>query len=350
MRAPNGWGTIKKLSGKRRKQWAWYMTSGYEIKNGKAVQKQVAIEYFTTRQEGELYRARVMSSGQALKLDSQKVTFEQVYDSLYETKLKDMNDNTRKVYTVSYNKCEPIKKKKMVELDSDDMQDIINAYKDQSVSTQNNLIVLFKAIYSYAMKKDIVVKDYSQFLEITSVKERKKKTPFTREEVQKLWDAEEGWVRDSILILLYTGLRIEELLTLKTEEIHLDEEGKERWVDLHGTKTKSAVRIVPIHRRIIPLIEKRLDGEYLYPARRGGEGNISYYAYRTHFDELLNVLGTKHTPHETRHTFASIAGAKNLNPILVKKILGHSSNDITVDRYTHAYIEDLVAEIDKFEY
>lgn len=37
-----------------------------------------------------------------------------------------------------------------------------------------------------------------------------------------------------------------------------------------------------------------------------------------------------------------------LNPVLLKKIIGHSAQDLTQDTYTHAMIEDLVAEIDKY--
>ena len=50
---------------------------------------------------------------------------------------------------------------------------------------------------------------------------------------------------DSVVIMLYTGMRISELLELKAEDIHLEE----RWIDLRGTKTAAARRIVPVTKK-----------------------------------------------------------------------------------------------------
>lgn len=63
----------------------------------------------------------------------------------------------------------------------------------------------------------------------------------------------------------------------------------------------------------------------------------------------MEELGFVHKPHECRHSFMTYAAASKLNPILVKKMVGHAAQDITQDIYTHAFIEDLIEEIDKFE-
>lgn len=73
------------------------------------------------------------------------------------------------------------------------MQNVVNEYADKSKSTQNNLLKLFHAIYKIADKNNFVEKDYSKFVEVTSEKESKSKNPFTREEVQLVWDNLE-WV------------------------------------------------------------------------------------------------------------------------------------------------------------
>lgn len=66
------------------------------------------------------------------------------------------------------------------------------------------------------------------------------------------------------------------------------------------------------------------------------------------YELFMDEFKIERTPHECRHTFATIAAASKLNPILLKKIIGHASADITESIYTHAYIEDLIAEIDKY--
>ena len=103
--------------------------------------------------------------------------------------------------------------------------------------------------------------------------------------------------------------------------------------------------------KIIPLLEKRLaecTGEYLFYGNNGNQ--LKYYQYKTMFYELfMEEFKIERTPHECRHTFATIAASSNMNKVLLKKIIGHASSDITEDIYTHAYIEDLIAEIDKYD-
>ena len=63
----------------------------------------------------------------------------------------------------------------------------------------------------------------------------------------------------------------------------------------------------------------------------------------------MKEFNISHTTHECRHTFATISATCNMNTILRKKIIGHKTGDITDDIYTHAYIEDLITEIDKYD-
>ena len=206
------------------------------------------------------------------------------------------------------------------------------------------------------MENDIVEKNYSEFVTITSEKESKDKVPFSRAEIDLLWNniawtvtntAKNGTngqqFVDSVLIMIYTGCRISELLDMKVEDIHLEE----RWIDLRGTKTKAAKRIVPIHKKIIPLLERRMTGTYLLEAN-GKKFTYTKYT-RFFFDPMCEAFGMNHTPHECRHSFATYAAASNLNKTLLKKIIGHAAQDLTTDTYTHTFIEDLIKEIDKLQ-
>jgi integrase len=64
-----------------------------------------------------------------------------------------------------------------------------------------------------------------------------------------------------ILILIYTGVRISELLDLEKKDIHLDE----RWFFVRESKTESGIREVPIAEKIVPFFEYWLsrDCDYL---------------------------------------------------------------------------------------
>ena len=54
MRLPNGYGSVKKLSGNRRNPWIVTKTNGWEINpdTGKTIQKKIIIGYYPSRQAG----------------------------------------------------------------------------------------------------------------------------------------------------------------------------------------------------------------------------------------------------------------------------------------------------------
>lgn len=88
--------------------------------------------------------------------------------------------------------------------------------------------------------------------------------PFSKDEIKKVWEHQkEPWV-DTVLILLYSGWRISELLNLKLENINL-----QAGTMKGGTKTKAGKdRVVSIHSKIRALVEARL--------AEGGPRLISY--------------------------------------------------------------------------
>lgn len=388
MKNPNGYGTVKKLSGNRRRPYAVCIPDGYEMgvkkrsieflkkalspelyqqveteynayiaKNKKAKPKQRPIAYYENRTDALIALAEYNKN--PYDLDKRAITFQQVYEIFKAEKVEKMKPSAKTAYESAYKKCGSLYNMRMHEIVTTHMQNVVNEYADKSKSTQNNLLKLFHGIYKIADKNNFVEKDYSKFVEITSEKESKEKNPFTRDEVQLVWDNLE-WVHklerksalsdvalmDSVVIMLYTGMRISELLELKAEDIHLEE----RWIDLRGTKTAAARRIIPIHQKIIPLIKRRIvlnSTGYIF--KDNNDKKIKYNGYMTSFFEpMCDAFSTKHTPHECRHSFATYAAASRMNPILVKKILGHSAQDLTQDTYTHAMVEDLVEEIEKY--
>lgn len=387
MRNPNGYGSIRKLSGKRRRPYGVYVTTGFELTQPapeiaplegilsadlyeqvqaeyvayKAKQRPVAkqvqqcIGYYETRQEAMIALAEYNKS--PFDVGKRSVTFGQIYDILFAEKFSKMKRSAKTAYVTAYKKCGEISGIRMVELRKAHMQKIIDDNSDKSKSTLNTLLVLFNAIYKFALENDICEKNYAQFVTAESKKEKKEKKPFSREEIEALWDNLD-WISersrptlgapcvDMALIHIYTGVRPQELLDIKKADVHLEE----RWIDLreNGTKTKAASRIVPIHRKIIPLIGRRMQGEneHLFTDGRGRAFTARCYR-RSFFAPMCERFGMEHTPHECRHTFATFAAASKLNQVLLKKIIGHAAGDLTEDTYTHAFIEDLVAEIDK---
>ena len=60
----------------------------------------------------------------------------------------------------------------------------------------------------------------------------------------------------------------------------------------------------------------------------------------------MEQLGINKKPHECRHSFATKINDAGVPELIRKRLLGHSTQDIT-DRYTHTSIIQLTQEIDK---
>ena len=68
---------------------------------------------------------------------------------------------------------------------------------------------LFRVLYKYAMKNDIVEKDYSIYVDVGKREGKINRKPFTQEEIDKLFKYESKIeYTDTILIMIYTGVRI----------------------------------------------------------------------------------------------------------------------------------------------
>ena len=146
-----------------------------------------------------------------------------------------------------------------------------------------------------------------------------------------------------MLILLYTGMRVSEMLDIYTKDVDIDG-GFMRG----GNKSFAGInRLIPIHSKIMPLIKKYYnpDNEYLitYPDGR----HITYANYRdTYWDRIMPTLNMSHLPHDTRHTFISNMDSAGANTVATKRIVGHAGNGITEKVYTHKDIVELKENIE----
>ena len=221
---------------------------------------------------------------------------------------------------------------------------LIGALSNINLTASFDTMANFLPIGKDAIKNDIVEKKYSEYVDVGTNEGKVNRKPFTKEEIKKLFDNVDKleWV-DTVLIMIFSGLRVGELLDLKTENIHLEE----RYM-VGGLKTKAGRnRIIPINKKIEPFIRKYYnpENEYLITNFKGNKMQYSNYR-REKFDNVMEKLKMKHNPHECRHTFASLMDSAGANKLCLKRIIGHSSQDITEDVYTHKTIEELIETID----
>ena len=158
---------------------------------------------------------------------------------------------------------------------------------------------------------------------------------FTKQEIDTITSqVSKNPLADSILIMLYTGIRIDELLDIKTCDIDLSS----RIIKIHSEKT-SRTRSVPIHKAIIPYIEKHLSNEFLYEI--DGEKIESTQYQQNFFVPFMSSLNINHSVHIARHTFSKTMSAYTSTEVL-NAICDYSNKDIP--------IATLISEIDKLTY
>lgn len=188
----------------------------------------------------------------------------------------------------------------------------------------------------------------------------------TADEVRLLAEKIDPHYRVLVYVAAYTGLRAGELLALQRQDVDLlrgvvhvrralkDVDGV---LEVGQVKTASSRRSVTLPASIKALLETHLSSalpggngptDLVFPSKTGKPIRHRLFmrrhfrpavAGRTEKDgtESPGALPHKATLrfHDLRHTAASLAIHAGAHPLLVSKMLGHSSVQITLDRYSH---------------
>lgn len=329
-RRARGTGTVYKLSGHRSRPWT-------AVRNGQY------IGYFSTKSDAQVALERV--AGKELGA-SYNYTLEQVYDSWRAEHFPALTSKGQEMYRLAWKRMALLKGRKMRELRTADYQGIINAMEDAALSASSAQKVkqLAGQLSKWAMREDIITTNYAQFIRIYA-DEPAVREIFCDEEISLLKASDSDDAVKLILLLIYTGLRIGELFTLRRENVHLEE-----GYLVGGSKTKAgknrSVPILPEARPYLQYFYSAADGELLIS---GYQGNRTANNFRKRdFTAALERLGiTGKTPHSTRHTFASLAVRAGVKPEALRAIIGHANYSTTVEIYAHANLPELKEELAK---
>lgn len=396
MKAPNGYGAIVRLKGKRRKQYAVRISCGYRKRiciPNKAEYYPVAIDpfkmkyrksdncyviyddndavktkldeagvqyriefvrryrylaYFEKSKDAHQYLAQ-MNRGDAVKEHvslSSEPDFKTVY-AMYIQFAKSLNKPPSEAalhsYKTGFNLWEDVHDIRFKAVTTKQLQDALTAHGTMSKSSVTRMITILKKMYKYAIAHQICDTDLTPYLFQEHTDEQKiVHSVYTDDEIKMLWgkDCEAAKV---MLILIYTGLRCSEFLLLENSNIHLGE----RYL-VGGIKTKAGRnRVVPLHNKIIPIMKEfyRPDQKYFFPNIYGQAMLYSHFR-----DNKWNVyrkeLDMTHYTHDCRHTCATKLEQAGVSEFHRKLILGHAIRDVTNGVYTHVSLADLIADID----
>ncbi len=289
-------------------------------------------------------------------------TFAELYDlwKSHRRKLKSApTAGCWKNYDISFNRFSSLHHLKVTSIRAMDLQRCLTENSTKSRTTIGNMRAIIRGMWAYAMNNEIVTTNPALNLSFDFTESLKPAhARFTDEEILALWDALYVVNNvDIILIYIYTGMRPVELLDIESCNVHLEE----RYM-IGGCKTEAGKdRRIPIHERIVPLIERRLadNRKYLISNKYGNHYTCAVY-HNSNWNTVMQKLHMNHAPHDTRYTFASLADNAGMNETCRKIIMGHSlsnaagpafktggRSDVTRDVYTEKTLAEPLKEINK---
>ena len=160
-----------------------------------------------------------------------------------------------------------------------------------------------------------------------------------------------------IVLSLYTGLRIGELIALQWKDIDLQKGLMAVSRSCHDTsggivfdepKTATSRRVIPLPKQLLPKlksIKKSGNSDFVVSA----DGNaVSVRSYQRSFELLLKRQNIVHRGfHSLRHTFATRALECGVDVKTLSEILGHKNPTVTLNRYAHSLLEHKAAMMNR---
>ena len=164
---PNGFGSIKKLSGNRSRPFAAYPPTKEFNLNGSPV-TQPAIGYYEDWHKA--FDALREYSANPYDLAHEDITFSELFELYFKAKYI---DNKKKKFSkasaastkVAFKNCSALHSRKFKDLRKYDLQNIVDSCPLKHSSLEL-IVTLFKQMYKFAKENDITDKDYSEFVKI----------------------------------------------------------------------------------------------------------------------------------------------------------------------------------------
>lgn len=336
----------------------------------------------TVKEIKEKVKAWEKSKDYGLDLQADKMTYSEWGTRWFETyKKHSIEFTTYAGYESVYNNhiCPEIGQMKLKDIKRPALQGILNhAYKKGLANgTIKNIKRVLVSSFRQAKLDGLIIVNPAEGLKVPKsdlADEEKDVAPFTKEELNLLlataknedFQKSAPYMHNIIYLLLYTGIRIGELLGLEWSHIdfnrqlvYIRQNKKKLYTgvnDMIGKlKTKSARRDIPIDNTVVMILKqqkslcnqnKLILGEDYYKDKSFVFADISgmplkHHTVKYYWAKLLKTVSIEHRGiHQLRHTFASIAIQKGVNIKQLSSTLGHSKVNITYDVYGHLYPED----------
>jgi integrase len=211
-------------------------------------------------------------------------------------------------------------KLRVVSITSEQVEDFMNS---MSRGSQGRTVGLLGAIFTYAVKRKLVVVNPVREVDIPAEARRNRR--LSDAEYGQLGAALKGGIiSDIFLLLAATGFRSSEAKNLRWDECDIER----NIVTLADTKTGVSVR--PLSNTAIEIIkrQKKRGSPYVFDYGQGKP----IFNLRSHWLKLK--MERTIVPHVLRHSFASLGADLGLADSTIAGLIGHKQQSIT-SRYLH---------------
>jgi integrase len=211
-----------------------------------------------------------------------------------------------------------------------------------SYYTRRDIKTLLSHLYKIAIRDDYTDKNRTEYLKLPKL-ETTERQIFSPEDKAKLWkdfQSTPSGIVAGILTMMYTGIRPGELLTIRTENVHLSE----HYMTGGIKTTKGKKRKIILPDRIKPVISYLLEHSkrdllLFYPFSDDFYDDWKQKRADLHINEAL-------TPYCCRHTYITNLTALKVSPAMLQELAGHEDYDTTLE-YTHLSIQDRLTEVNR---
>jgi len=325
--------TIKKKSNK-------YYTRYYE--NG----KQIYISAKTQTKCLQLLKEKLKIKNNISNENNYKIiTFQNWYETWLKTYKSKMKDTTFTVYKTLYKKIpSKIINNEISNISGIELMEIINS---QTSRMSQKLYEFLKDIFNKAEQQKKIKENPLKFFEKPQHEKLQGKALNEKQQKEFIKLIKNHTYKECYLLCLFQGLRRSEVLAITGNDINLKEmkltinKSINTKNEFDKTKNKQSVRIMPIFKNSIQILEKYKDYENkrLFSISPDGLTNA--------FIKFIKTTNFKIRLHDLRHTFITNCKNANIPEHVLQFWIGHRiGSKVTSSVYTHINNEDIKNNIE----
>jgi len=217
-------------------------------------------------------------------------------------------------------------------------------------TTVNHELTILRRFFNLAIDRDYIPNNPANKVDFLKITDQKRPRFLSGEEIQRLQgELENSRFKLMIDILLYTGMRVGELINLEWEDIDFGRRQINIRPKLGWSPKAGKERNIPLSGKVRDLLSS-LDRKctHLFHSRTGNKVNRNHL--REAFIRACRRASIENaTLHTLRHTFASQLVMKGIDLYTVSQLLGHSDLKST-QIYSHLSQDHLRGAVERLEF